>query len=401
MAAAVVGVAIWMSTWWLLAQTHGLRGAEEAQARMDAIKIGLSVGAGTGGAAALLVALRRQWLSERGQAHREDVAQQTQAHNDRMAAAAELDAAERRITELYISAVNQLGSDKAAVRLGGLYALERLAQNNHGHRQTIVNVICAYLRMPAPQAEPIVDTIGAEEPEAIPLEAFRSEELQVRQTAQRILAAHLRDETYADQRANEPPPDTFWAEVDTIDLTGAHLVDFNLSHCRVNVLNLNGATFTGESLFRRLRCKLAFIQRATFRAHTDFRGTTFANDAWFAYSSFATDVWFHADEFFPAAHFGSHAAFTHVTFTRGARFNQATFAGSVDFTGSTYRNGAEAVRFDGAHIEDPNAASPDVSLGSQQLAPRMGRGTGPRSRPSGNPHLGCCTVTGPDGQLIP
>jgi hypothetical protein len=34
------------------------------------------------------------------------------------------------------------------VRLAGLYALEHLAQDNPGHRQTIVNVICAYLRMP-------------------------------------------------------------------------------------------------------------------------------------------------------------------------------------------------------------------------------------------------------------
>lgn len=84
-----------------------------------------------------------QTNSPRGQSSREDVAQQAQAYSDRVAAAAEFDAAERRITELYISAVNQLGSNKAAVRLGGLYALERLAQNNHGHRQTIVDVICA------------------------------------------------------------------------------------------------------------------------------------------------------------------------------------------------------------------------------------------------------------------
>jgi hypothetical protein len=34
-----------------------------------------------------------------------------------------------------------LGSDKAQVRFGGLYALERLAQNNPTQRQTIVNVL--------------------------------------------------------------------------------------------------------------------------------------------------------------------------------------------------------------------------------------------------------------------
>src|SRR2546421_2193895 len=47
---AAVGIAIWGSTWWLLHQTHGLHGSDLANARMDAIKTGLSVGAGTGGA---------------------------------------------------------------------------------------------------------------------------------------------------------------------------------------------------------------------------------------------------------------------------------------------------------------------------------------------------------------
>jgi hypothetical protein len=58
------------------------------------------------------------------------------------------DATERRITELYTKAADQLGSDQAPVRLAGLYALERLAHSTVEHRQTIVDVICAYLRMP-------------------------------------------------------------------------------------------------------------------------------------------------------------------------------------------------------------------------------------------------------------
>ena len=64
------------------------------------------------------------------------------------------DATERRITELYTKAVEQLGSEKAPGRLGGLYALERLAQDNRDQRPTIVNVICAYVRMPFPPTAP-------------------------------------------------------------------------------------------------------------------------------------------------------------------------------------------------------------------------------------------------------
>jgi hypothetical protein len=77
-------------------------------ARIEAIKTGLGIGAGTGGGFALLLAVRRQW------------------HQEVTGASTEHDATERRVTELYTKAVEQLGSDKAPVRLGGMYALERL-----------------------------------------------------------------------------------------------------------------------------------------------------------------------------------------------------------------------------------------------------------------------------------
>ena len=56
-------------------------------------------------------------------------------------------------------AADQLGSDQAPVRLAGLYALERLAHSTVEHRQTMVDVICAYLRMPytPPEDQPAED----------------------------------------------------------------------------------------------------------------------------------------------------------------------------------------------------------------------------------------------------
>jgi hypothetical protein len=39
----------------------------------------------------------------------------------------------------------ELGSDEAAVRIGGLTDLERLGQNNADMRQTVVDRICAYI----------------------------------------------------------------------------------------------------------------------------------------------------------------------------------------------------------------------------------------------------------------
>lgn len=92
---------------------------------------------------ALYLAARRQRTQELELAQREKV----QAHVEQVAEHDQWDAAARRVTDLYGKSVEQLGSDKAAVRLGGMYALERLAQDNPEQRPTVVSVFCAYLRM--------------------------------------------------------------------------------------------------------------------------------------------------------------------------------------------------------------------------------------------------------------
>src|SRR3712207_4018610 len=60
----------------------------------------------------------------------------------------------RQVTETYAKAVEQLGHAEAPVRLGAMYSLERLAQDNPSRRQTIVDVLCAYLRMPYTPSPP-------------------------------------------------------------------------------------------------------------------------------------------------------------------------------------------------------------------------------------------------------
>jgi hypothetical protein len=69
-------------------------------------------------------------------------------HAIEVARSIELDATQRRITELSAKASDQVGSDKPTVRIGGLTDLERLGQNNPDLRQTVVDRICAYLQMP-------------------------------------------------------------------------------------------------------------------------------------------------------------------------------------------------------------------------------------------------------------
>ena len=240
-------------------------GRPEDSARLDALKTAANVVVGTGGAAALLLAARRQRSAEL------DLVQKDH------------DATERRVTEMYSKAADQLGSDKAPVRLAGLYALERLAQDYLPQRQTIVNVLCAYLRMP----------YG---------DAAEAEERQVRKAAQRILLHHLRP------GSAEEPDDGFWPDVD-LDFSGGRVVELALTHCVIRSITCYETEFSGLTTFRgtEFRTKADF-NKADFEDRVDFRGAVFGG--------------------------------------AGDSFNGAVFAGPVDFgTKSAARlAGAEAVR---------------------------------------------------------
>lgn len=252
--AAVIAVVAIGATWLLLANYGS--GDSQDNARLDAIKTAGSIVVGTGGAVALLLAARRQRSTEL------DLEQK-----ERAAADVRHDATERRITDLYTRAAEQLGSDKAPVRLAGLYALERLAQDAPDHRQTVVDVFCAYLRMPSASPR---STGHAE-----------AQEQQVRMTAQRILHAHLL-----------PGDGKFWPDTD-LDLRGAKLLDWHLVDREV----------------RRFICT-----RTQFVGPARFRGTHFTGEARFAYT-----------------HFESLAEFKLARFDGRAYFNGAEFDDAVEF----------------------------------------------------------------------
>ncbi len=55
-----------------------------------------------------------------------------------------------QVTERYTRAVDQIGSDKLSVRLGGIYALERIALDSSVDATTVVDVLAAFVRLNAP-----------------------------------------------------------------------------------------------------------------------------------------------------------------------------------------------------------------------------------------------------------
>lgn len=377
-AAAVVIVAL-IVTVWLLAIAGGAKaGTDRANSRLDAVRTGLAAGAGAGAAVGLMLAFRRQ--------HHQEVA--TDLTNR--------DATERRITELYTKAVEQLGNDKAPVRLGGLYALERLAQDNPAQRQTIVNVICAYLRMPfapeAPTGKPKPEAAEAPKVAAAEIETSPEapgdkwqQERQVRLTAQRILADHLRIDWFEGQPAPGPVGPEFWPDM-RLDLTGATLIDLNFYRVAadarfagamfIGTAQFYEATFGGSSFQAAKFTQEAAFSRASFKGHADFSKAAFAGKGWFSQASFGRDADFNdasfngdamfygthfddtaefqpttfsGDAMFAEATFDSSAWFSSATFAQRAAFGQATFAGDVTFQGVTFGG---ATDFAGATFAD-------------------------------------------------
>ncbi|RDI35360.1 pentapeptide repeat-containing protein [Lentzea flaviverrucosa] len=364
-----VGGALWFTLDWLeraaavrTDPNAAIGGKDVVIAKLDAVKIALSAVAGGVALFALYLAVRRQMTAERdlrAQLH-------AQAHTQD-------DARARRVTELYTKAADQLGSDKAPVRLAGLYALERLGQDNPDQRPTIASLWCAYLRMPyipppSTAATSALPSAGVTRPllrdpcrrigmrprdpnAATPgpkvAHAEAVLERDVRLSVQRLLAKHLRPNP---DDSSEPHRD-YWPEILNLDLTEATLIDLDFSGCTLSAIRMERATFIGDVRFDRATLTGgamlggAALAGATFTGRASFIETTFVGGAVFYGVTFTGEAGFYYATFtggavFSGATFASNASFSGAMFAIGAGFGGTTFAGDAVFSGATFTSNA-------------------------------------------------------------
>ncbi|WP_460539277.1 pentapeptide repeat-containing protein [Glycomyces halotolerans] len=339
--------------------------------RAAAVQATFTVAFGIGGLATLALFTRRQWLQERVHEH------------------TQYDAEQRRITEQYMQAVEQLGHDKAPVRLGGLYALERLGLEHPEQRQVVAEVWCAYLRRQYTPPVRILNSTNevdldgqvAEEPDESAGEraAEASEEYEVRMTAQRLLAEHLRDPRPDEERNGTRPVESrqFW-HLDQLNLAGAVLISADFTDCSLPELKAEGAHFHGRTSFVRAHFEgyTAFFKAhferdaefvgAHFEGYTGFGKAHFERRAWFAYAHFEGyaefvgahfesdaafgNAHFERDAWFVGAHFESDAAFGNAHFEGDTTFGNAHFERDAWFVGAHFESDAA---FGNAHFEGP------------------------------------------------
>jgi uncharacterized protein YjbI with pentapeptide repeats len=122
-----------------------------------------------------------------------------------------------QITERYTKAIEQLGSDKLDVRLGGIYALERIATDSKRDHPTVVEVLSAFVR------------------------------------------EHSQPSTGDDDKGGEPTTDVLAAvtvlgrlpqrtQVSRGNLEGAYVESAELEHAHLERANLRGAHLRGANL---------------------------------------------------------------------------------------------------------------------------------------------------------
>ena len=279
--------------------------------------------AGLGALVALIVAYRRQRVAEADSAH------------DRI----------RVFNERFIAIASQLGDDQAAVRLAGVHAMAGLADDWEENRQTCVDVLCAYLRMPY-EPDP---GAGAAAADQLAFGANR----EVRHTAIRVIGAHLKQGAL-----------NSWHGLN-LDFTGVHFDggDFGGARFRRGLINFEGARFSGGIVrFDGAEFSSAWVSFA----HAKFSGALVS----FARANFCGS----AVTFRDAEFSDGEVDFGAARFSAGlVRFVEAEFSGGevnligTEFSGSKVDFGRTKFRGGKVHFSHAEISRGEVNFGGAQF----------------------------------
>jgi uncharacterized protein YjbI with pentapeptide repeats len=187
----------------------GLRRVTALQSARDAARGRLlQLGAGLFAAAALIYTARNFTLSREGQ-----------------------------VTDRYTKAIEQLGSDKLDVRIGGIYALERVARDSARDHSTVIEVLAAFVRE------------HSHEPWPLPAGNRQGSDPSKRLTRPDVQAA-LTVIGRRNPRHDKQPVNLFAANLTHADLIGGNFARAMLSDAILVKARLHNADLTGAHLVR-------------------------------------------------------------------------------------------------------------------------------------------------------
>ncbi|MFY7070224.1 pentapeptide repeat-containing protein [Nocardiopsis changdeensis] len=330
-------------TWWFMGAPRIVFPTELEPRQLGAIITrAFAIVTGLGAVAFLVIAYRRQHTTENGE----------QRENTKL------------FTERFTTAVGQLGDAQPAVRLGGVHALAHLADEAPAGRedlvQMVIDVLCAYLRIPfqtAPTPLP-EQTTPQQEAEhrknTLEYEAFR----EVRHAIVRVIGNRLRER--GDSRWRGKDYDFSGVDFDGGDFHGAHFTGGRLSFRRAGftggIVDLNDVRFRGAVVdfthARFVGAGVEFNGAQISSGQVDFSHALFQEGV----VSFSGMRVLGGEAIFAHSKFeGIEVNFTHVSINGGRMlFNYAWFeSGEVTFDAATIAAGMlgfTRAKFKGAYV---------------------------------------------------
>jgi hypothetical protein len=172
---------------------------------------------------------------------------------------------EGQITDRYTKAIEQLGGDKLDVRIGGIYALERIAHDAAQDQPTVMEVLTAFLRE---HSREHARSSGANPAPFWPGDVKAAVTVVARRTSRHdrghiidltganlsnasLLTTNLRGWLFIEATltgANLTGADLSYANLYGATLTGADLSYADLTFAKLNSADLTGATLTDADL---------------------------------------------------------------------------------------------------------------------------------------------------------
>ena len=280
--------------------------------------------------------------------------------------------AERR--ERYTKAVEQLGDEKAPIRMGGVYTLVGLVdewledesiekyEDRLKEGQVIINNLCAYIRSPFTLAShynklsnPTPKGIYKDKKEKFYADkAILDSEADVRLGIIKEIHNRL-------QGPDKNTPGA-WSDFE-YDFSGStffYPIDLTNSYY-AKPINFSGSTYEGGADFSRSTYKgWANFSRSTYKSGANFNDSTYKSGANFNDSTYKDWADFSRSTYkdwadfsrstykdvadFRGATYKSGVYFTDSTYKSGVYFTDSTYKGWADFTDSTYKDWANFSR---------------------------------------------------------
>ena len=161
-------------------------------------------------------------------------------------------AQDKQITERFTKAVEQLASQEVAVRLGGIYALERIANDSEKDHWTIMEILTAFVREPPPLKAPLeAEKSLLELPTYIQKAKDDKQPQKLRIDIQAALTVIGRRDTEKDpenQKLDLSNADIAGANLSKAKLEGANFYQANLQKANIAEANLQKANLTEANL---------------------------------------------------------------------------------------------------------------------------------------------------------